>query len=200
MAKKHGFRGTPVKPSSRMGSVGGIFERRGDPMVSPRSGQPGFERDAKKWGRNLDSENPDFDQYFAGKVEPRDLVKPKQVDKTNAFHKLFAKDTYDPQRRAAQINLKMRAAMRKAQQGEQKFREENKPDLSGTLPDNIPRTNYEARLVATRLGYSEKEAVLYPSREKQTDKELAKKRGFIDFSGNNPPKEIKKNGKIYRRK
>ena len=103
MARKHGFSGTPVRPSNRPSSMGGIFEKRGDPMVSPREG-------LEKFGRNLETENPDYDRFFA-KVA-RDQLKPSQVDKGNAFRKLTAKDNYDPQKAAANIVLKMRSKMR----------------------------------------------------------------------------------------
>jgi len=177
MAKKHGFRGTPVRPSGSPSSMGRIFEQRGDKMVTAREG-------IKDFGRNPESENPDLDRYFAGIA--RDLLKPQQVDKTNALAKLAAKDSYDPQRRAAQIMLETRNKVRKAEEGAQVARVSKGTRDDGVLPDNIPRTvapNSKA-----------------PSREKQTPVEMPKKPGFYDFSGHNPPKEIIKNGKVYRRK
>lgn len=49
----------------RVSSNARLFEKRGDPWVSEREGQ-------EKFGRNLNSENPDFDQYFARKATERD--------------------------------------------------------------------------------------------------------------------------------
>lgn len=105
MARKHGFRGTPTKPSKTMSSVGGIFERRGDPMVSDKEGKT-------KFGRNLETENPDYDRYFAQIAT--DLLKPSQIDKGNAFRKRNAKP-YDPQREAANIMQVMRKKMRQSE-------------------------------------------------------------------------------------
>lgn len=112
MGKKHGFRGTPVRPSSRMSSVGGIFERRGDPMVSAREGQ-------EKYGRNLETENPEYDRYFAENKEreraANQLLKAAQIDIGNAFRKASKPSSqYDPQRAAANAVLKMEREMRKA--------------------------------------------------------------------------------------
>lgn len=187
MARKHGFRGTPVKPSGIPSSVGGIFEKRGDPMVSPREGR-------EKFGRNLETENPDFDRYFADRQRAeelekksfenlaRDLLKPSQVDTGNAFRKLIAKPNYDPQRKAASILQKMHIRMRNVTVNVKASK--NKSDPGGR--DNIP---------ATVAPTSKK-----PSREKQTPKDLGHHEGFYDFSGKLMPKEIKKHGKIYRRK
>lgn len=103
MAKKHGFRGTPVKPSLTLSSVAGIFERRGDPMITAREGR-------EKFGRNLDTENPDYDQFFASRA----VLKPGQVDRGNAFRKLArGPQNVDPQQRAANIGQKY-AKIRKA--------------------------------------------------------------------------------------
>lgn len=103
MGKKHGFKGTPVHPSSRPSSMGRVFDNRGDPLVSPREGQRDF-------GRNLESENPDLDQYFAARrVE---ILKPEQIEKGEGFRKSVAKDSYDPNRKAAQILMKMRRDLR----------------------------------------------------------------------------------------
>jgi hypothetical protein len=44
-----------MKP--RYSSNSGIFERRGDPWVSEKEG-------VREYGRDLFSENPDFDRYF----------------------------------------------------------------------------------------------------------------------------------------
>lgn len=177
MGKKHGFRGTPVRPSPRPGTMGRIFETRGDPMVSQKEGMKDPE-----YRRNLETENPDYDRMFAPLA--RDLLKPQQVDKANAFRKLSAKDTYDPQRKAAQIMLETRAKVRKAEEGAQVARE-IKREQDGVLRDNIP--------AKTLPGSKE------ISREKQTPKD-APGRSYYDFTGKSPPKEIKKNGKIYRRK
>lgn len=103
MGKKHGFRGTPVRPSPIPSSVSGIFERRGDPLVSEREGR-------EKFGRNLETENPDYDRYFAKLAV--DLLKPEQIDKGNAFRKKVA-EPKDPQREATNIVLSMRNKMRK---------------------------------------------------------------------------------------
>ena len=99
MGRKHGFRGTPVKPSGTPSSVGGIFERRGDPLVSAREGR-------EKFGRNLETENPAYDRYFAEDAAIQKALqnlKPKQVDTGNAFRKRIARDSNDPQFRASQI-------------------------------------------------------------------------------------------------
>lgn len=176
MAKKHGFRGTPVRPAGVSG-MGRIFDQRGDPMVTNKEG-------IKLFGRNAETENPDMDRFFAGVA--RDLLKPSQVDKTSALAKVTAKDNYDPQRKAAQIMLETRAKVRKAEQGEQIAREARGKKDDGVQPDNIPVT----------VAPNSKER----SREKQTPVDMPNKPGFYDFSGNNPPKEIRKNGKVYRRK
>lgn len=106
MGKKHGFRGTPVKPSSRLSSTAGVFERRGDPLVSPREGQEDF-------GRNLETENPDMDQYFAARrVE---TLRPEQIDTGNAFRKSVTKPNVPTARlRAAQVMQEMHRAHRAA--------------------------------------------------------------------------------------
>lgn len=111
MARKHGFRGTPVRPSSRLSSSAGIFEKRGDPMVSPREG-------LQNYGRNLETENPDYDRFFArvahDQLKPP-ILKPSQVDKGNAFRSRVGNDNYDAQRVATNIVLSMRGNMRKAE-------------------------------------------------------------------------------------
>ncbi len=109
MGRKHGFRGTPVRPPRSPATVAGVFERRGDPMVSPREGR-------EKYGRNLETENPDMDRYFAeDRARERAanaLLRAGQVDKGNAFRKANAKPI-DPQRLAANAVLKMEREMRK---------------------------------------------------------------------------------------
>lgn len=175
MSKKHGFRGTPVRPSPRPGTMGRVFETRGDPMATDKEGR-------KNYGRNLETENPDYDRMFAPLA--RDLLKPQQVDKANAFRKLSAKDTYDPQRKAAQIMLETRAKVKKAEEGAQVARE-IKRDQDGVVRDNIP-----AKTLPGSKGLS---------REKQTPPDAPSK-SYYDFTGKSPPKEIKKHGKIYRRK
>lgn len=114
MARKHGFRGTPVRPPRGPATIGRVFEQRGDPMVSAREGR-------EKFGRNLETENPDFDRYFAeNKARERaaQLLKPNQVAKGNAFRKAAGLGTggpnADPQRKAANVVLKMEKQMRKA--------------------------------------------------------------------------------------
>lgn len=186
MSKKHGFRGTPVRPSPRPGTMGRVFETRGDPMATDKEGR-------KNYGRNLETENPDYDRMFTQRAEDvfaplaRDLLKPQQVDKANAFRKLTAKDTYDPQRKAAQIMLETRAKVKKAELGPRvaQVLREDKRKQDGVLPDNIP---------AKTLPGSE--AI---SRQKQTPSDAPSK-SYYDFTGKSPPKEIKKHGKIYRRK
>jgi hypothetical protein len=42
-----------------------LFEKRGDPWVSEKEGQ-------ERFGRNLNSENPDFDQYFANRASEKE--------------------------------------------------------------------------------------------------------------------------------
>lgn len=109
MARKHGFRGTPVRPPKGPATVGGIFDRRGDPMVSPREGQ-------EKYGRNLDTENPDFDRYFAEdaqRAKAAQSLKPAQVDTGNAFRRAV-KASPDPQRAAANVIMRMEREMRKS--------------------------------------------------------------------------------------
>lgn len=94
--------------------MGRVFDQRGDPMVSPREGR-------EKYGRNVETENPDFDRYFAedaAKEREREqafkTLKPSQVDKGNAFRKSISSGANtDPQRAAANIVLKMEADMRK---------------------------------------------------------------------------------------
>lgn len=100
MGKKHGFKGTPVKPAG-YSSNAGVFEKRGDPFVSPREGLEGF-------NRNLETENPDYDRHFARLAT--DLLKPSQRErrKVKEFHD-------DPQRRATNAILVMRKAMAAAQ-------------------------------------------------------------------------------------
>ena len=143
-------------------------------MVSPREGQ-------EKFGRNLETENPDYDRYFAKLAT--DLLKPEQIDKGNAFRKRNVVDRYDPQRAAANIVMSMNKKMRKREAIDVKAK---KLRDDGILSDNI-----KARVPP---GSKEK------SREKQTPEELKRREGFYDFSGKLPPKEIKKHGKIYRRK
>jgi hypothetical protein len=170
--------------------MGRVFETRGDPLVSPKEGQSDF-------GRNLETENPDYDRMFAETA--RDLLKPEQIDRTRALKKFGAKPSHDPQRVATNIILQMRSKMRKLEEGAQKAREVKKRD-DGVLPDNIPATNYDAGLRAKELGLSQKDAAKLPTREKQTPGDLGKRKSTYDFSGKNPPKEIKKHGKVYRRK
>lgn len=105
MARKHGFRGTPVKPSLTPSSVAGIFERRGNPLVSAREGR-------EKFGRNIETENPDLDQYFA----ERAVLKPSQIDKGNAFrkHRAALSANPDPQMKALQIHRKYQKRLERA--------------------------------------------------------------------------------------
>lgn len=118
MARKHGFKGTPLRPPKGVGTMGRVFDQRGDPMVSAREGR-------EKYGRNLSTENPDFDRYFAedaAKEREREAafksLKPSQVDKGNAFRSSVAKGANtDPQRAAANVVLKMDAEMRLAIKG-----------------------------------------------------------------------------------
>lgn len=178
MSKKHGFRGTPVRPSPRPGTMGRVFETRGDPLVSPKEGQ-------KNYGRNLETENPDYDRFFAPIA--RDLLKPEQVDKTRALGKLNVKKD-DPQRRATAIVMSMRKKMNRiAVEGRSPRKEQD-----GVLPDNLPKTKHDRVMNKEWHGAR-------TSREEQTPKD-APSRSYYDFTGKSPPKEVKKNGKIYRRK
>lgn len=53
-----------MKP--RYSSNSGIFERRGDPWVSDKEGRA-------QYGRNLFTEDPDFDRYFTERQAERAL-------------------------------------------------------------------------------------------------------------------------------
>lgn len=178
MSRKHGFRGTPVRPSDRPGTMGRVFETRGDPLVSPKEGR-------EKFGRNLDTENPDYDRMFAPIA--RDLLKPQQVDRTRQLGKLTAKqDTLES--RTSQILQAMwrkEASIKKKANRVAVIGRAVRREQDGVLPDNVPRTV---------IGHSDA-----PSREKQTPKDAPSKSTY-DFTGKSPPKEIKKCGKIYRRK
>lgn len=167
MSKKHGFRGTPIRPSNRPGTMGRVFETRGDPLVSPREGR-------EKFGRNLETENPDYDRMFAPIA--RDLLKPSQIDRTSALRKLNAKTEPDIQRKTAQIMCETRNKIAAAQRGAQVCRTAKSKEIVGD-PDHLPKAH----------------------RVDQTPKD-APSRSYYDFTGKSPPKEIKKNGKIYRRK
>jgi len=112
MGRKHGFRGTPVRPPRGPATIGRVFEQRGDPMVSAREGR-------EKYGRNLDTEDPDFDRYFAedrARERAAQILKPSQLDKGNAFRKSVGTGSakIDPQRKALNIVLKMNADMRRS--------------------------------------------------------------------------------------
>lgn len=184
MGKKHGFKGTPVRPSSSPSTMGRVFESRGL-GTSKRDA----EKFARSVGRNLETENPDMDRYFARLAS--DLLRPEQIDRTNEGKKrnalLEGRKDYDPQRKAAQIMLETRAKVRKAQEAALVYKDNRKrrPD-DGVPPDNIPAT--------VPAGSDE------PSREKQTPLSVRHSASTYDFSGKLPPKEIKKHGKIYRRK
>lgn len=110
MGKKHGFRGTPLRPSKLASGMGRMFDARGDPMVSPREGR-------EKFGRNLETENPDFDRYFAEDRAREDAVnaalKASQIDKGNAFRKALVKQP-SVRQRAANVILAMEKEMRKS--------------------------------------------------------------------------------------
>lgn len=109
MARKHGFRGTPVRPPRTPGNMGRMFDNRGDPMVSPKEGQ-------ERFGRNIETENPDFDRYFAenaAREKAAQILKPSQVDTTNAFRKALVKQP-SLQQKAANIVLAMEKGMRSA--------------------------------------------------------------------------------------
>lgn len=152
MAKKHGFRGTPVKPGG-YSSIGRVFDTRGDPMVSPREGR-------EKYGRNLETENPDFDRYFAEDAQRQkaaQVLKPSQIQKGNAFTKSLGTGSpkHDPQRSALNIIMKMN------------------------------RKIAESSIDCTKKGSQKKEII---------------RGGFYEFSDREMPKEIIKNGKVYRRK
>lgn len=184
MGKKHGFRGTPVRPSPSPSTMGRVFESRGL-GTSARDA----EKFARSVGRNLETENPDMDRYFARLAT--DLLKPEQIDRTNEGKKrnalLEGRQGYDPQRRAAQNMLETRRKVREAQQKAIVFKD-NRPKRrdDGVKPDNIP--------ASVPAGSDS------PSREKQTPPDLRHTKSTYDFSGNLPPKEILKHGKIYRRK
>ncbi len=55
---------------AKMSSSAGVFAKRGDPWVTEREGTKGF-------GRNLETENPDVDQFFYAKKAKE---KPVYVD------------------------------------------------------------------------------------------------------------------------
>lgn len=189
MGKKHGFRGTPVRPNPQPGSMSGSFAKRGNPLVSEREG-------IKDFGRNIETENPDYDRYFTKLAV--DLLRPEQIDRTNEGKKRNAllsgrKATADAQTKATNNMLatrrKVAEAIRKSEgiQSEAQRRMFKEPrDEELVWPDNIPATVPETSTD--------------PSREKQTPVEVRNHEGFYDFSGKLPPKEIKKHGKVYRRK
>lgn len=53
-----------------------LFERRGDPWVSPRSGREDF-------GRNLDTEDPDMDSFTRARKAPVKTEPPSAFPKKN---------------------------------------------------------------------------------------------------------------------
>lgn len=112
MGRKHGFRGTPVRPSPVPSSSSRVFERRGDPLVTAREGR-------EKFGRNVETENPDLDQYFASRAE---LLRPEQIARGNEFRKSIARQP-SPQFRAYQTLAKMNRELAKAERGTQECRE-----------------------------------------------------------------------------
>lgn len=146
-------------------------------MVSPREGR-------EKFGRNLETENPDFDRYFAEDAQRQkaaQVLKPSQVAKGNAFAKAFGTGSPSLQRKAANIIQKMNREIRKSTV----VVKDNRKDEEPVPPDNIPAV----------VPAGSKEI----SREKQTPAGIPHK-SWIDFEGKSPPKEIIKNGKVYRRK
>lgn len=73
-----------------------MFERRGDPWLTPREAMAEYKRD-------LSREDPDFDRYYyAGKPKPRPSYTPPKG--------VAVKPTYE--RRAVNIVLKGRAKMK----------------------------------------------------------------------------------------
>ena len=172
------------------------FESRGDPLVSPKEGQ-------KDFGRNLETENPDMDRYFARLAT--DLLKPGQIDKTNEGKKrsnafLTGRKGDDAQRRATNNILaakkKVNEAIRKAEgihseRQKEMFKEPR--DAERVEPDNLPKTKHERVTQPKWQGAT-------TSREEQTPPASRGTKSYYDFSGKLPPKEIKKYGKIYKRR
>jgi hypothetical protein len=182
MARKHGFRGTPVRPPKGPATIGRVFEQRGDPMVSPREGR-------EKYGRNLETENPDFDRYFAEDAMRRrdvQVLKPSQIAKGTEFRKSQAAPLDVHTRLKALTDKSQKRRITTLYKARSKITNVPEPERDEEVPpDNIPKTVFE----------TDKS----PSREKQTPKNVPHK-SYIDFSGKEPKKEIIKNGKVYRRK
>ena len=188
MGRKHGFRGTPVRPPRGPATIGRVFEQRGDPMVTAREGR-------EKFGRNLDTEDPDFDRYFAEKrqEELREerlasaLLKPHQVDKGESFRKSIASRST-----AQELADKIRARGNNrliAMNYQARKRIINIPEPKRdepAPPDNVP---------ATVLGHDKS-----PSREKQTPGELSKRRSFFIFTKTDAPLPKLKKRKKRRKK
>lgn len=157
-------------------SNSGIFARRGNPWVSKKEG-------IKDFGRNPETEDPEYDfdhrYHKTGETFGKPIVAPV---KTEAIEPRPVKETEaDFARRKANIMLSFRRGQRErlvdVKDGQRGF--------DGVKPDNIPKS----------VAAGSKE----PSREKQTPPTVGSK-SHHDFSGGNPPKEVKKNGKIYRRR
>lgn len=174
MGKKHGFKGTPVRPSGP-NTMGRVFESRG--LGTSARDQ---ERFARSVGRNLETENPDMDRYFARLAS--DLLRPDQIDRTNEGKKRNALlsgggPNYDPQRKAAQIMLETRRKVREAQEGALRYKDnKDKRQDDGVQPDNMPRTKRE-RLTEKRWEGFE------TSREEQTPDAVKGTKGTYDFTG-----------------
>lgn len=125
MGKKHGFKGTPVRPP-QPGGMGRVFASRGDPLMTEREGIKDFQR-------KPEIEDPDFDRMFAPLA--RDLLKPSQVDTTNQIKKVEpVQKPFDAQRKAAAIMLAGRQKFKKATGGIQEARVIKSKD-TGIVPD-----------------------------------------------------------------
>lgn len=87
-----------------------VFARRGNPWVSEREGREGY-------GRNLDTEDPDLDMFTRAKSAKRPYVPTKTGIHSDLIslskpRGLGPSNTQTPERRFAQINAKLQAALR----------------------------------------------------------------------------------------
>lgn len=172
MGKKHGFKGTPVRPPQPSG-MGRVFASRGDPLMTEREGIKDFQR-------KPETEDPDFDRMFAPLA--RDLLKPSQVDKTNQIKKVQqAQKPEDIQRKVTAMILAGNAKFKKALKAEE------------------GRVVQKGRVAASKdTGIVPDPSAMREKRDAQTPDHLKNKPSSYDFSGKTMPKEIKKHGKIYR--
>jgi hypothetical protein len=97
-----------MKLRPRYASNSGVFEKRGDPWVSEREGKEQF-------GRNLFSEDPDFDRYFSEKAEHRRAN--REIRTALAEESPIGKTVATTSRRASTLVLEAKTRMRNRNKG-----------------------------------------------------------------------------------